>query len=164
MYSLLFIGIAFMGCSTNDDGSGSYAGEEFLTAKVDGANFDANQMEGNIKASKFTNSDGTISLKVECTNNTNKAIELIIANYTGVKTYLVGADLWKMSSIHYMDLESGRDWGTDFTEFLNQSYNTLEIISDDGNVIQGNFIFKGYNLEDKSIKTVTEGKFKVYLQ
>ena len=40
---------------------------------------------------------------------------------------------------------------------------TVEVTSDSDGVVQGTFSFKGYNAEDMSTKTITEGRFKAVL-
>lgn len=37
---------------------------------------------------------------------------------------------------------------------------TVEVTSDADGVVEGTFSFKGYNAEDMTMKTITEGQFK----
>ena len=37
---------------------------------------------------------------------------------------------------------------------------TLEVTSDDGTTVEGTFSFEGFNAQDQSTKSITEGSFK----
>ncbi len=159
-YLLLMIAaVSFTACSNNDDdnndGDGN-TGEEYLTAKVDGVNFEAAQTPAVIVSA--TNQNGV--LVVQGGQNDSQTIRINIFNYNGVGSYTSGDNITNTNSMSYSTLSPVVSW----VSSLDTGSGTLQVTSDDGTTIEGTFSFEGYNSEDGTTKNITDGKFKAILE
>ena len=154
---MLFTAVLFTACSGDDDndgdgGDGGAGGAEFLTAKVNGANFEAAQDPAVIVAA--TTSNGVLTLHGG--ENSGATIRATIQSYTGVGTYTTGDNLSNVNSLTYLTISPIATWMSTF----NIGSGTLEVTSDDGSTVEGTFSFEGFNAQDQSTKSITEGSFK----
>ena len=153
-------------CNQDDsDGTSNGASEEFLTAKIDGASWSAStdydtteaiiSISGNITVLAFQGSD-----------NNGNAINLSLPNYTGPGTYKTGDSLVNTSQIMYVTINpSVASWMSNLASAaLNLTPGTITITTDNGEQIEGAFSFDGYDGTSKTIKKITEGKFKINIK
>ncbi len=151
----LTLAIGFTSCSSDDDndagGGGGGGGEEFLTAKVDGANFEAAQSPAVIVAA--TTSNGLLTFHGG--TNEGNTIRGTINSYTGVGTYTTGDNITNVNSLTYITLPAN-SWMSTF----DIGSGTVNVTSDDGTTVEGTFSFEGFNPQDQSTKSITEGSFK----
>ncbi len=159
-YLLLMIAaVSFTACSNNDDdnndGDGN-TGEEYLTAKVDGVSWEAAQTPAVIVSA--TNQNGI--LIVHGGKNDGQTIRINIFNYNGVGSYTSGDNITNTNSMSYSTLSPVASW----TSTFDIGTGTLQVTSDDGTTIEGTFSFEGFNAEDGTTKSITNGNFKAILE
>jgi len=154
---MIFTAVLFTACSTsdddNDDGDdgGNSGGSEFVTAKINGASFEAAQSPAVIVAA----TSGNDLLTFHGGNNEGNTLRGSIFNYTGVGTYTTGDNITNVNSLSYITLPANM-----WTSTFDIGTGTLTVTSDDGTTVEGTFSFEGYNASDQTTKTITEGKFK----
>ncbi len=160
---LLSTAVMFTACNKDDDNNDqgqnnqqNNNGAEFLTAKVDGVMFEAAQDPAVIVSASIGNS----VLAVQGGKNNGETIRATINNYTGVGTYLTGNDISNPNSLTYLTLNPVASWMSTF----NIGTGTLEVTFDDGETIEGTFSFEGFNAQDQTTKTITEGNFKAVIE
>jgi len=157
--SIVCLAMVFTSCSSdddnNDDDGGGQGGAEFLTAKIDGANFEAAQDPAVIVSA--TTSNGV--LIVHGGNNSGETIRATINDYTGVGIYQTGNSISNVNSLTYLTLPANA-WMSTF----DIGSGTLEVISDDGTTIEGTFSFEGFNAQAQSTKNITDGSFKAIIE
>ena len=137
----------------NDDGGGN--GTEFLTAKVDGSNFEAAQSPAVIVGA--TSGNGLMTFQGG--TNEGKTIRGSVFNYDGVGTYTTGDNITNVNSLMYITLPNNA-WSSTF----DIGSGIITITSDDGSTIEGTFSFEGYNADNQTTKTITEGSFKAIIE
>ena len=150
-------------CSSDDDSNGDNGGNsgaEFLTAKIDGANYSAAQSPAVIVGAQSVSG----VLAVQGGDNSGNTISITLPNYTGVGTYITGDDLSNQNGIMYLEISGGApsSWGSNFASAAVGTLmaGTIEVTSDNGTTVEGTFTFEGYNAADMSVKAVTQGEFK----
>jgi len=157
---MLFTAVLFTACSTNDDDDndddGSSGGSEFVTAKVNGTDFEAAQDPAVIVGATVSNG----VLAVHGGKNNGETLRLTIGSYNGVGTYSAGESITSVNSLMYVTISPVAAWTTIF----DLATGTIEITSDDGTTVEGTFSFEGYNAADQTTKTITVGKFKATLE
>ncbi len=160
IYLLLVVAaVAFSSCNKNDDnndeGEQNNNGTEFLTAKVNGVDFEAAQDPAVIVAATVSNN----VLAFQGGKNNGETIRGTINGYNGVGTYLTGNDISNPNSLVYLTLTPVASWMSTF----NIGSGTVEVTFDDGNTIEGTFTFEGFNAQNQTTKTVTQGNFKAVI-
>ncbi len=163
MYLVMLVTtVLFTACSSdddnddNDDGSGGTGGSEFLTAKVDGADFAAAQDPAVIVGASLSNG----ILAVHGGKNNGETIRITVGDYNGVGTYSAGEIITGVNSLMYVTISPVAAWTTIFE----LATGTIEITSDDGTTVEGTFSFEGYNAADQSTKNITNGSFKAIIE
>lgn len=167
LFTMLFGAFAFSSCSSDDDGGnsggngggGGNGGNEFLTAKIDGADFAAAQSPAVIVGAQSTNG----VLVVQGGNNNGDTISMTISSYNGVGTYTTGDQIANTNGIMYLEINpSSNSWASNLATAALGTLQpgTIEITSDNGTTVEGTFSFEGYNANDMSVKMVTQGEFK----
>ena len=159
---LLFLctAVAVTSCNknddSNDDGQGDQNnGTEFLTAKVDGVDFEAAQDPAVIVSAAVSNN----VLAIHGGKNNGETIRGTINGYNGVGTYHTGNDISNPNSLAYLTINPVQNWMSTF----NIGSGTLEVTFDDGTTVEGTFTFEGLNAQDQTTKTVTQGNFKAII-
>ncbi len=145
-------------CSKDDDDNGN-GGDEFLTAKIDGADYAASQSPAIIVGAQSTNG----ILSVQGGDNNGNTINMAIQNYTGVGTYTSGDNLTNGNMIQYLQIKPAvAGWGSNLATAVvgGLTAGSIKITSDDGTTVEGTFSFEGYNATDMTKKMVTQGDFK----
>jgi len=163
----LFAAVAFTACSSDDDnaeennngngnGNGNGNATEFLTAKVDGTDFEAAQDPAVIVAATINSG----ILAIQGGQNDGQTIRATINGYDGVGTYTTGDGLANTNQLMYVTVTPVASWMSTF----NIGSGTLTVTSDDGETIEGTFSFEGFNAENNTTKNITEGSFKATIE
>lgn len=157
---MLFSTVLFTACNKNSDDGGGEEGEntsgtEYLTAKVDGTDFEAAQDPAVIVSATVGNN----VLSFQGGKNNGETIRGTINGYSGVGTYRTGNDISNPNSLNYITLNPTANWGSTF----NIGSGTVEITMDDGTTIEGTFSFEGLNADDQTTKNITQGNFKALI-
>lgn len=152
--------VLFTACKSDDNnneegGQGGGAGTEFLTAKVDGVDFEAAQDPAVIVGATVSSN----VLAFQGGKNNGETIRGTINDYNGVGTYRTGNDISNVNSLSYVTITPVAAW----TSTFNIGSGTVEVTSDDGTTIEGTFSFEGFNGADQTTKTITQGNFKATL-
>lgn len=175
-YFLLFLSLAVMSCNSNDDngseddmdeGTGGTT-TEFVTAKIDGADFEASQDPASLIGATKSTDSGITLLTLQGSTNDGKFIQFTIFGYEGLGTYMTGDNLSNTNFLQYGELEGTTNANLWANNLITATLGTLDpgMISvdvDADGVIEGTFSFIGYNGEDKTTKDITEGRFKAAL-
>lgn len=160
--SLVCMALVVSGCSKNNDDdaaanpTGGSGGDEYLTAKVNGAVFEAAQTPAVIVSATVSNS----VLTLHGGQNDGQTIRATINGYSGAGTYTTGDGLGNTNSLSYITINPVASWMSTF----NIGSGTLNVSSDDGTTIMGTFSFDGFNATDMTTKNITEGTFKATLE
>jgi len=159
--SVLLICLSLLFSCNKDDNDSSDAGDEFVSAKIDGTSWTSSKDYNTTAAQKSGN-----VLAVQGSDNDGNAINFNIANYSGVGNYKTGDNLTNGSQIMYVSISPVGSWSSNLaTAALGTLIpGTIDITKDDGSVFEGTFSFEGYNASTKTIKKFTEGKFKAEIQ
>lgn len=152
---LLFATFLWIGCASDDNNP--TGGNEFLTAKVDGTDFSS--FEDSIGASIGTGGTGDV-LAVQGSNNSGDYIRINITSYTGVGIYTTGDVITNVNSLSYGSVTPLAAWTTTF----DIGNGTIEITEDSATHIKGTFSFTGFNANDSTNKTITQGEFSAEKQ
>lgn len=159
---LLATAVVFTACNKDDDNTEEQqnnqnnGGTEFLTAKVNGADFEAAQDPAVIVSATVSNN----VMAFQGGKNNGETIRGTINDYNGVGTYLTGNDISNPNSLNYITLNPVANWGSTF----NIGSGTVEVTFDDGTTIEGTFSFEGFNAADQTTKNVTQGNFKAIIE
>lgn len=164
---LLFTLFLLTGCS--DDDNAILIQDEYLITKVNGENFNADPQNGLLFAQKQITSNGTITLLAKVENEEGKIIEFRILNYLGKRNYPIGnrqfleqGSFVNGNLCNYMENNSSGIWSTENDIFHTGTLpNFVEITSDEGSYIKGNFSFEAHEKTGASAKMVSEGKFSL---
>jgi len=158
----VFTVFAFTSCDNNNDDGGGSDGDEFLTAKIDGADFAASTSPATIIGATITND----LLAVQGGDNSGNTISFQIFGYTGLGVYATADALTGTNSIRYITISpSVATWDSSaVTSITGISPGRIEVTFDDGQTVEGTFSFEGYNASDMSTKVITAGEFKAVLQ
>ena len=158
MFMFLFIGTT--SCSDDDDGGlGGIAASGTVTAKVDGANFQSNEMLST--ANKVTQGPADV-MTLQGTDNSGKGFQFTINGYDGEGTYTFGGAslgfiVGNWIEANASDPLNSQTWTATYDN--DDVRGEINISSDSGDNITGTFEFTCKNPNDGSVKTVTEGSF-----
>lgn len=136
-----------MSCSDDDPTEGTNNNAS-LSAKVDGTNFSS--LEATVSAVK---NSGILAIQGSDANG--KYIRFNISSYNGEGTYKTGDNLTNTNMIMYGTVSPVSAWSSTF----DIGSGTITISKETDSQIEGTFGFEGYNADDKTTKTITEGKF-----
>lgn len=152
--------LVFSSCSDDDDddNNNGNGGDQYFTAKIDGADFEAAQTPAVIIGATSTNG----VLAVQGGDNDGNTINISIINYTGVGTYTTGDNITNSNIAQYLEINPVAGWLSNGVTALvgGLTPGSIEITSDDGTTVMGTFSFDGYNGDDMTTKVITQGEFK----
>ncbi len=172
-YSFIFLALLMTACDKDDDDTtdpdddtATAAGAEFLTAKVDGAAYEAAQDPAVIVGATIGNAGGMQVLVFQGGTNSGETISISIVNYDGPGTYTTGDGPTNANSASYITIDPIAAWGSNLVSSLIGELQAGEVVitSQEDGVVEGTFSFEGYNAEDMTSKMITEGKFKANLE
>jgi hypothetical protein len=159
---MLCVAVMFTACKSDDNNNeeeggqgGGSNGTEFLTAKVDGVDFEAAQDPAVIVSAAVNNN----VMAFQGGKNNGETIRGTLNDYSGVGTYRTGNDISNVNSLTFLTLTPVAAW----TSTFNIGSGTIEVTSDDGSIIEGTFAFEGFNGADQTTKTITQGNFKAII-
>lgn len=157
----VFTVFAFTSCNNDDDDNGGGSGDEFLTAKIDGADFAASTSPATIIGATITNG----LLAVQGGDNSGNTISFQIFGYTGLGVYATADALTSTNGIRYITISPVATWDSSgITSITGITPGRIEVTFDDGVTVEGTFSFEGYNAADSTTKAITAGEFKAVLQ
>lgn len=153
----------FQGCS-NDNNVVS-AQEEFVKAKVNGADYLVKSSDI-IECKKILTNYGSMSLTVKVENEEGNIMEFLILNYSGANVYPIGEKTyflggsgvdgnWMKYSETYPQLGI---WITNKNIHLNNRAH-FEITNDNGNYLSGTFSFDAEDVNGETLRSISDGKF-----
>lgn len=157
-FILLFIICA---CSEDDNGQ-DLVDEVFVSANIDGVAYYMNSTTSSISARRVVESTGILKLEVTAISEDGQTVRFGIPAYSGRNLYAIGDNHMMPSFIEYSRVSPYGNWHCKHPGPNEWDMNYVEITSDDGRLLQGNFKFTGQNPEDGSLMKITEGRFRVY--
>ena len=161
IFTILICTTLFLSCSNDDSDGSSGEGDEFLTAKINGADFAASTDPATIIGATITNG----ILAVQGGDNSGNTISFQVFGYNGVGTYKTADALTSTNQIMYVTISPVATWSSSgVTSVTGIAPGTIEVTSEDGTTVEGTFTFEGYNAQDQTVKNITEGEFKAELQ
>lgn len=147
-------------CSKDDDGGdGGNAGEGTITAKVNGNQFTT--MEITSFANTVT-AGVTTSLIIQG-NTATQAINVQISGYDGVGTYEIkDTNVFSVASYGEPNANDPLNMPTWYAPYENSGViGQLKVSEDANGRVKGTFSFTGKNVDDGSIREITEGSFNL---
>jgi hypothetical protein len=159
MATLLFGSLSFVACSDDDgdsNGGGGTPSGEYVSAKVNGNAFSSSTLFDAVGA----NHPNASTLVVQGSDNSGKAIQIMLMNFDGEGSYNVS------------NMQNGQALYTQASPFVsyssaagNGATGTVEITLVDDAKVEGTFSFTGKNPNDNTQSvTVTEGSFRANFQ
>lgn len=170
---LLFVSAAIVACNKSDDDGGEEGEQqeqtgsgELFTATVDGTNFAADTDPATLIGGTLSTSGGTTVLAGQGSTNDGKFINFQIIGFNGTGTYVTADDLTNPNMIMYGELQgttTASAWNSSGIAASSGAIQPGEIVvtAQTDTMAEGTFSFEGYNAEDMTVKTVTNGKFKI---
>lgn len=151
----LSLSAVLFSCSKGDD-TPAVTGGGSMNAKVDGANYSATL------AVQATITGSSPKVLAFAGTGTSGQINITLSNYTGPKTYTLGAGIF--DNIATFTLTSSPFTSYSASGVLGSG--TVTISSDSGGYVEGTFSFAGKNNSGGTItgKDITDGTFKIKLQ
>lgn len=157
-YCFLFL---FLVGGSNDDRLNS-TDEIFMSAKIDGIEHYLNSGTSSFTARRIIGASGLLQLEVRGISEDGQSVKFTIPAYSGKNQYTIGDNYILPNTIEYSRISPYGTWYCGHPGANESDKNYVEIISDDGQRLEGKFSFTGLNPDDNSSRKVTEGKFKVY--
>jgi len=150
--------LLFTSCNTDDDNEGGspVIGNTFLTAKVNGVNFEASEEV------IFVAFGGALSDQsgIVGTNEDGYEISFILPNPLTEGTIDRSTmDTEFITVLSYSESPNNARWGVSNDDNRETPF-TITISNIDENFVEGTFSFVGTNIEDNTTIEVTEGQFK----
>ncbi|MCG9970237.1 hypothetical protein [Christiangramia crocea] len=155
----LFALFLLIGCS--DDDNQDFSNEIFMSAKIDGIDYRMDSKSSILTATRIIGPAGILKLKVEAVTADGQRLSFIIPKYSGQNLYMIGDNPMLPNIIEYETAEPYGHWFCNHPGPNQVEKNYVEIISDDGKIVQGLFNFAGQNFEDNSIRRITDGRFRL---
>ncbi|TBW26723.1 hypothetical protein [Gramella sp. KN1008] len=155
---LFIIGLLFAGCSDDDL---EFSDEIYMSAKIDGVEYYMDSKSSKLTATRFVGPAGISKLKVEIISSDGQSLRFIIPKYSGKNLYMIGDNPMLPNIIEYESAVPYGNWFCNHPGPNEVEKNYVEILKDDGNIVEGLFNFAGQNFEDNSIRRVTDGKFRL---
>ena len=161
----LALAFTFASCSSDNDGNGGsvLAGDGLVTAKVDGTTVTSTKEL--TQASLVTGQ--LSSLLIQGTNLQGDGFYITITGYDGAKTYEIGGENTIFAVCSYIDTDLNNPtqpniWTGPYDE-AGQVVGQVVVTEATDTRVKGTFSFTGKNVENNSLKTVTDGSFNVAL-
>lgn len=151
---LTIVSLSLVNCN-KDNAEDTNPSGEFVTCKVDGVDFSAS---ADYDTTAATKTNGILT--IQGSDNSGKAIHVLIHNYIGEGTYHTGDNLSNTNSLSYITVNPVASWMSTF----DVGSGTLEVTTDDDNTVEGAFFFEGYNADNQTTKSITNGSFKANFQ
>lgn len=152
--------LVVVGCSKDDEGgSGGSTTAGTVEAKVDGSSFTSNS---SFTAAQKVDAGGSTTVTIQGSDNSGKGIVFVINDFDGVGTYNIGggANISVVASYIEVSASSQSAWQAPYDESIAGELK----ISEDGESVKGTFHFTAENIQDQSMKEITEGSFNVEFQ
>ncbi|MCP9199711.1 hypothetical protein MKO06_07335 [Gramella sp. GC03-9] len=162
-FIILFIFIALVSCSSDDDNE-DFNDEIFLSATINGINYHMNCESAIINARRFVDPTGLLRLEVQAVAQNGESVRFQIPDYNGPNGYVIGENPMLPSLIVYEKLSPFGQWECNNPGPNELEQNFIEILADDGKMIDGNFQFTGLNKNDSSLQSVTDGRFRLKIE
>lgn len=162
MLGTLFLFLIFStSCSSDDDGgSGGTAAAGTVTAKIDGANFQSNEM---LSSGNKVSAGGSTTMTLQGTDNSGKGFNFVINGYEGEGTYTFGGESLGFIVGNYIEANASnptetQTWTAPYDD--ESIRGEIQFSADSGDNVKGTFEFTCKNVNgDGSIKDITEGSF-----
>ena len=161
MFMFLFLGTT--SCSDDDDGgSGGTAANGTISAKVDGVNFQSNEM---LSTGNLVTQGPTDSMTLQGTDNSGKGFNFVINGYDGVGTYTFGGASLGFIVANWIEANASdplnsQTWTAPYDN--DDIRGEIQFSEDNGENVKGTFSFTAKNVNgDNSVVNVTEGSFNL---
>ena len=149
----------FIACS--DDDSLDLSNDIYMSAKINGIEYRMDSNTSLLTAKRIVGPEGISKLEVEAVSADGRSLRFIIPKYSGKNMYMIGDNPMLPNIIEYEIAAPYGSWFCNHPGPNELDKNYVEIIGDDGRVVEGLFNFAGQNFEDNSIRRITEGKFRL---
>ncbi|SDR74686.1 hypothetical protein [Gramella sp. MAR_2010_147] len=154
---VFFFGI--ISCNTNDDGIESSG--QYLTANVNGLDFNADENIASLHFTRGFGTAGSVNLYVRVISTEGDVMEFLVENYTGVGKYYIGDHIYNNSWIKYERPSVSEQWMVQPKGALNLNSNFIEITSNEDKFIEGRISCKELRNTLAEIFGAIEGDFRL---
>ena len=161
LLSLVF-GLSTTSCSSDDDGGGDgNAANGTVTAKIDGTNFQSNEI---LSAANKVTAGPTTTLTLQGTDNSGKGFNFVINGFDGEGNYEIGGSNLVFVVANYVEGNptnpiDTQTWTAPYDDTTVRGTISFSTVTDDN--VQGTFEFTSKNPNDGSVKTITDGSFNL---
>lgn len=161
---VLVISSFSVSCKSDDDGgSGGSAAEGTITAKVNGSNFTSLEMA---TSAQMVSAGGTTTLMILGSSMDQNGITLSISALDGTGTYQIGGGANVFVTASYTEANvndpmNSQVWQAPYDDSVAGEISISEISE---TKVKGTFHYSCKNVNDGSIKNITDGSFNVNLQ
>lgn len=159
---VVFLLVSLLSCSSDDDGGAAgSAANGTITAKVDGANFQSNEM---LSMATKVSAGATTTLTLQGTDNTGKGFNFGINGYEGEGSYEIGGNNLVFVVASYVEGNASNPTATQTwtAPYDNTSLRgSISIVSETDDKVEGTFEFTCKNPNDGSVKTISDGSFNL---
>lgn len=160
---LALLAVNLTSCKKDDDGGGGgSAAQGTVAAKIDGSNFTSLEMTS---AATATNMGGTTTITLQGSDMDGRAIVMIINQYDGTGTYeFSDSNVFVTATYVESDVSNPMDSQTWTAPYENSGVvGEVKVSEKTDTTIKGTFHFKAKNMNDGSLKNITEGSFNLNL-
>ncbi|MEZ4791988.1 MAG: DUF6252 family protein [Gelidibacter sp.] len=152
--------VSITSCSKDDDGGGGgQAGEGTITAKVNGTQVTTLEITS---VANTVSGGGQTTLTLQG-NTSSQAFNLIIFGYEGVGTYELSDDNVFISAsyteVNTNDPLNSQIWNAPFQD--SGVVGEIKVSEDANGKVKGTFHFNAKNVEDGSMRNITDGSFNL---
>ncbi len=156
---LVLLIICFISSCSKDDNINSID-NNFLSANINGISYNMDSKSSVFTVKRIIGASGIIKLDVQVLSEAGN-MRFIVPSYSGKSIYLMGKGTVLPNTFEFENTSTFSKWvcrnpGTSINE-----RNFIEVINDDGKMLEGNFSFIAQNPEDQSLLKITEGKFRL---
>lgn len=160
---LAIFAVNLTSCKKDDDGGGGgSAAQGTVVAKINGSNFTSLEMTS---AATETNAGGSTTITLQGSDTNGRAIVMIINNYDGPGTYpFTDSNVFVSATYLEADINNpmnSQTWSAPFQD--SGEVGEVKVSEKTDTNIKGTFHFKAKNMNDGSIKDITDGSFNLNL-
>jgi len=160
---LALVAVNFTSCKKDDDGGGGgSAAQGTVVAKVGGSSFESLEMTS---AASETNAGGSTTITLQGSDTNGRAIFMIINQYDGPGTYeFSDSNVFVNATYVETNISNPMDSQTWSAPYQNSGVvGEVKVSEKTDTNIKGTFHFKAKNMNDGSIKDITDGSFNLNL-
>lgn len=158
---LLLIGLLYS-CSEDDNMNTAIDGN-IMSANINGISYNMDSKTTVFKVRRIIGPSGLLKLDILAMSDAGN-MRIIIPSYTGKNMYLMGMGTMLPNSFEFESTSPFDKWVCNNPGPTESDRNYIEVVSDDGRTLEGNFRFTAQNEKDLSLLKITQGRFRLLIE